>query len=88
MDNSPYKIGKFYLVRTVTMAIAGRLVEIFDKELVFEAAAWIADTGRFHDGIKDPSKFSEVEPFLNEVIVGRESVVDATIIPETAFVQK
>jgi hypothetical protein len=40
----PWEIGKSYFVRTVTMAIHGKLVDVTQQELVFVNAAWIADT--------------------------------------------
>ena len=77
---TPWEVGKNYLVRTVTMINTGRLVQVTDQELVLEDAAWIADTGRFADALKKGS-FSEVEPFPDgKVIVGRGSVIDACII--------
>ena len=78
----PYEVGKNYHVRTVTMAIAGRLKAVYDKELVFENASWVADSGRFHEYLKDTSKLAENETFVNDVIVGRGAIVDATEIAE------
>jgi len=78
----PYKIGENYLIRTVTFVQVGKLVAVYDQELVLDQAAWIADTGRFHDALKNgietlPS--AEIEPFLKEVIIGRGALVDGTI---------
>jgi hypothetical protein len=69
-------IGEQYLIRTVTMMQTGRLVYIDNHELVLEDAAWIADSGRFSDALKNGS-FNEVEPFDSEVIIGRAAIVDA-----------
>lgn len=81
-EEHPYKIGDAYLIRTVTMTLAGRLKCVCDKELVIEQAAWIADTGRFSDALRDMSVLNEIEPFPDgEVIVGRGSIIDA-VIPE------
>jgi hypothetical protein len=77
---SPFEIGKSYLIRTVTMTTIGKLEKVFDNELVLSSASWIADTGRFHDALRNGiEKLSEVEPFVNDVIVGRGSIVDATV---------
>lgn len=78
--DSPWEVGENYLVRTVTMAISGKLKSVGQQELVFSEAAWIADTGRFSEALEDQDKFNEVEPFKNDVIVGRGSIVDATKI--------
>ncbi len=76
----PWKIGKKYFIRTVTMHLTGELVLISKQELVLKNAAWIADSGRFNEALKDINNCSEVEPFQNNVIVGRGSIVDATVI--------
>ena len=80
IDNGPWEIGKCYFIRTVTMNLTGELVSVSNQELVLKDAAWIADSGRFNEALKDISKCSEVEPFQNPAIVGRGSIVDATVI--------
>jgi len=84
----PWKIGEKYQIRTVTMTLTGELIYVGDKELVLKDAAWIADTGRFNDALKDQTKYSEVEPFEENVIVGRGSIVDATKIYHLERAQK
>lgn len=74
----PYQVGQNYFIRTVTHYYTGRLVRVTQKELVLEDAAWIADTGRFHDALKNGT-LSEIEPFPSPVIVGRGAVIDATL---------
>jgi len=74
----PYQVGKSYFIRTVTHHLTGRLVKVTAKELVLEEAAWIADDGRFFDCIKD-GKINEYEGFQDDVIVGRGSIIDATL---------
>lgn len=83
VDDAHWKIGKCYLVRTVTMIQTGRLVKVTDKELVLEDAAWIADTGRFSDALVSLD-FNEVEPFPDGfVIIGRGAIIDAVEIKAT-----
>ena len=84
-----WKVGKNYLVRTVTMIDTGRLVSFDDHELVLADAAWIADTGRWADALKS-SDFSEVEPFPDgrEVIINRGAIVDAVEIDTLPRKQK
>ena len=87
-QDSPWVIGKNYLIRTVTMIQTGRLVAITEHELVVEDAAWIADTDRFADALKT-GKFNEVEPFPDgQVIIGRGAIVDAVQIHITPRTQK
>ena len=71
-------IGNWYLIRTVTMIQTGKLKSVGSKELVLTDACWIADTGRFHDCLKNPETIKEAEPFIDDVIVGRGAIVDAT----------
>ena len=79
----PWKIGKVYMIRTVTYIATGRLVSVHPQELVLEDAAWVADTGRFSAALKS-LEFNEVEPYPDgELIVGRGAVVDACIIAHT-----
>lgn len=71
----PYQVGKNYFIQTVTHYYTGKLVEVLKDELVLEEAAWIADTGRFADFIKD-GKFNEVEPYPSgKLIIGRGSLI-------------
>lgn len=79
---SPFKVGKSYHIRTVTMAHAGIVKSIDDKFIVLESASWVADTGRFNEYLKNTSKVKENEPFSNDVIVGLGAIVDATEIDE------
>lgn len=78
VDFQPFKIGKAYLIRTVTMIDIGIVKAVGDKEIVLSDASWIADTGRFHDALKKGvEKLSEVEPFTGDVIIGRGAIIDA-----------
>ncbi len=75
--NYPYVIGQKYFIRTVTHHFTGRLVAVTEKELVLSEAAWIADSGRFHNALVDGT-LNEVEPYPSgsRLIVGRGSLVD------------
>lgn len=73
----PYILGKYYFIRTVTMYLVGELRMITEKELVLKNASWVADMGRFHDALKI-GELNEVEPFINDVILNRGSIIDAT----------
>ncbi len=74
---APWVVGRAYFIRTVTMHVVGRLVSVCERELVLEDAAWVADSGRFNNALKTGA-LAEVEPFVDSVIVGRGSIVDAT----------
>ena len=77
----PFIHGKSYLIRTVTHIALGRVKAVGNQEIVLEEASWIADTDRFHDALAkgiDSLSNSEIEPFVNDVIIGRGSVIDAT----------
>ena len=73
---SMFIIGQKYLIRTVTMIITGILVEQDEKFLKMDKAAWIADTGRFHDCLSKGT-VNECEPAVSYALVGIGSIVDA-----------
>jgi len=76
VKSGPFELGRKYLIRTVTMIQIGRLVEVFDNELVLEDASWIGDTGRFNECLKSRDVLEEVEPADGRVIVGRNAIID------------
>lgn len=73
----PYEIGRNYFVRTVTYFFTGKLISVFEYEIVFEDAAWIPDTGRYSDSFKT-GEHSEVEPVNGKLIIGRQAIIDCT----------
>lgn len=72
-----FEVGKAYLIRTVTLYYTGRIERITDSDLFLADAAWIADTGRFSEALKNGT-LNEVEPFRCGVIVPRGGIIDAT----------
>ena len=85
----PWEVGKVYFVRTVTYHLTGRIKWVGSTELVVTEAAWIADSGRFADALTSEN-FEEVEPFPtgSEVIIGRQSIIDAVQITKPQMEQK
>jgi hypothetical protein len=73
---TPFKKGKAYVIRTVTMTWAGEVVNATPSFVTLKKAAWVADTGRFHQFIKSGDA-NEVEAIDGEAIIGVGSVVDA-----------
>ena len=82
-------VGKNIFIRTVTMALTGRLVAVYDQELLLEDAAWIADTGRYANAVAS-GDFSEIEPYPDgkQVPVGRGAIIDAVEISTLPRTQK
>lgn len=76
-----YLIGSNYLVRTVTMIYTGKLIAVYDKELVLTNCCWIPETERWANTCKE-GKFKEVEPYPKdaEVIINREAILDSFIV--------
>jgi hypothetical protein len=70
-----FELGKAYFIRTVSYHLTGRLVAIDGQFLILEQAAWIADSGRFTQALRD-GKLDEVEP-VGTAIVNNQSIVDA-----------
>jgi hypothetical protein len=75
---SPFKVGEKYLIRTVTHIQTGRIKEVVGDFLVLDDAAWIADTGRFHDALKT-GELNEIEPFVSGCIVSQNAIIDAAV---------
>lgn len=73
----PLEIGKNYFIRSVTHYYTGRLTAIVGQWLVLEEASWIADTGRFHDFLKD-GKCNEYESFVAPVRIPIGGIIDIT----------
>ena len=74
-----WEIGKDYMVRTVTMIYLGVLKNFNDKELLFEDVAWIPETSRWNEFVRG-AKPNEMEPYPNDVIIGRSALLDATVM--------
>lgn len=74
-EESAFTVGECVLICTVTRYLTGRIKAIRGSFLTLEDAAWIADTGRFTNAIKDGS-LSEVEPVFDDVRVNVGSIVD------------
>jgi len=76
----PYLVGEKYFVRTVTQYYVGRLVAVYEQELVFQDTSWVANTGRFSSALAGGG-FEEVEPYPGGgvVIIGRGAIVDASV---------
>ena len=87
-QGGPWIIGEHYVIRTVTMIQTGILVAVHPQELVLSDAAWIADTGRWGDFLRDPNLAKEVEPFTAPVIVGRAALIDCQVIAKFNRAQK
>lgn len=67
-------VGQKLFIRTVTYHIVGKVEKVIDGFLKLSDAAWIADSGRFSNAIKEGS-LSEVEP-VGEAYVSLGSIVD------------
>lgn len=70
-----FEIGKAYFFRTVTFYLTGRITGRDGQFLLLEDAAWVADSGRFMQAIKD-GKLNEVEP-VGDAIINLDSITDA-----------
>ncbi len=88
-NNADYSwlVGKSIFTRTCTYHYTGRVKEIKGQFLVLEKAAWIADSGMFHNALKK-EEFGEVEPYINDVYVNIDSIVDFTCIGKLPREQK
>ena len=67
-------VGEKFFFRTVTYHMTGRVKKVLGSILELENAAWIADSGRFMNAIKD-GKLNEVEP-VGRAYININSIVD------------
>jgi hypothetical protein len=67
-------IGGKYYFRTVTFHLTGEVKKIVGRFAYLKNAAWIADSGRFMQAIKDGT-LSEVEP-VGDAFVNLDTVCD------------
>jgi len=73
----PVEVGKNYFIRTVTLYYTGKVKAIYPESIVLSDAAWVSDTGRFYDFLKNGTP-NEVEPFVNDVIIPNGGIIDIT----------
>lgn len=74
----PVVRGKIYLIRTVNLANVGKVKDIVGKFLILTGASWIANTGKFSDCLRKDDNFKEVEPFLDDVYINVDTIIDIT----------
>lgn len=67
-------VGKKFFIRTVTYHLTGKVTKIVGNILCLEDAAFIAESGRFMQAIKDGT-LNEVEP-VGEAFVNFAAVTD------------
>lgn len=67
-------VGEKYFFRTVTYHMTGRVKKVIGSIIELENAAWIADSGRFMNAIKE-GKLNEVEP-VGRAYINIQTVVD------------
>lgn len=87
-DFCPFEIGAIYLIRLATVYDTGRVVAANNRWVVLEDAAWIPETGRFSDAMKN-TEFNEIEPFPDgRVIISTGAIVDAAKIAKVQRIRK
>lgn len=74
INNYEDLVGGKYYFRTVTYHLTGEVKKIVGRYAYLKNAAWIADSGRFNEAIKNGT-LSEVEP-VGEAFVNLDSVTD------------
>ena len=74
IDSLQDMVGEKYFFRTVTYHLTGRVKKVIGSLLELENAAWIADSGRFMQAIKN-GNLKEVEP-VGRAYVNINTVTD------------
>ena len=67
-------VGEKFFFRTVTYHMTGRVKKVIGSIIELENAAWIADSGRFMNCIKE-GKVNEVEP-VGRAYININSITD------------
>jgi len=67
-------VGEKFFFRTVTYHLTGRVKKVIGNILELENAAWIADSGRFMQAIKN-GELKEVEP-VGRAYINIQAVTD------------
>ncbi len=81
-----YKIGSQYIVRTVTMINVGIVKVDHEDYLILEEAAWVGESSRWSDFVKG-KRPTEMEPYVNDVIVYKGAIVDATMVSNQMVIE-
>lgn len=73
----PMPLGAHVFIRTVTHYYTGKVIAVSEEEVQLSDAAWIADTGRFAESMRE-FNFSEVEPYPDghHPILNRSSFIE------------
>lgn len=72
------EVGKNYIVFTPAVTLVGKLAALTAWELKLDEAAWVADTGRYHQAFSQGFSQdinSEVEPTGTFAVISRAAVV-------------
>lgn len=78
MESNTFLIeGKIYIFRTVTMIYVGRLKSMRGNELLIENCAWIPETSRWNEFVKELNP-RECELYHKDVILFMSSMTDIT----------
>ena len=80
-------LGKCVVIRTVTYHYTGKVKAVAGGFVRLSDAAWIADSGRWHNALKDGT-WNEVEPYVNDALVAVPAIVDVTEIASCPKAQK
>lgn len=78
MSRYKFQKGQKVCIRSVTMTYTGVIEEDFYDFVVLSSVAWIADSGRWSDFLKDPSLVEEAEkyPEGSKVTISKGTIVE------------
>lgn len=87
IQKHPYVIGKQFLVITPTLWFVGTVKSVTETYLILDDAAWIADTGRFNEFLKDGT-FKECEPCNGPAIINHGGIIASVPTPTISITVK
>ena len=80
----PFTAGDKVFIRTVTHYYTGEIAASDESWITLTTAAWIADTGRFHQFLTE-GKCNEYEGFPESVSIPIGSIIDVSPWRHTLF---
>lgn len=75
MEDGRLVLGRCYAIVTVSPIYHGKLVSVTPEHYVLDEAAWVVETGRLSEFVKDPAKVASEAEYVGHVLIERGSVM-------------
>lgn len=78
MNNHPYILGERYIVRTDERFYVGKLMQVFEGEIVLKDA-WSADNKHYEHPLSPAISDEELHDFMDDIVINRNKISDMTL---------